>query len=205
MLFQFALKSRALCGAGVGAGPRAECGNRLYGVRMFSAAPALGIPKGGRKGAGAANAGRLTVPRFKYSVTGTPVGDDEFRQGQLGGKILLDTNVLTPILDGRKLSVWFEAVLANNKNAVAQFSIAEYLCSQKARQSSYQAATQALRNKGIVKFVLEESRVDLALACEGHVRGYSFLTMDKTFCSHFQSSLTKWALTTYCVPKALLR
>ncbi|KAK6359390.1 hypothetical protein TWF696_000550 [Orbilia brochopaga] len=159
--------------------------------------------------------------------------------------MLLDTNVLTPILDGRKLSVWLEAVLANNKNAVAQFSIAEHLCRRKALQSSYQAATQALRNRGIAivngpysnrtstellcdmlileqkvspskpilmpgqaswKQMLVGSRVDLALACEGHVRGYSFLTKDGKFCSHCRSSLTKWGLTTYCVPnKALLR
>ncbi|KAF3194757.1 hypothetical protein TWF225_005377 [Orbilia oligospora] len=48
---------------------------------------------------------------------------------------------------------------------------------------------------------LDKSRVNLALACEGHVRGYSFLTLDGNFRTRFKEALGRKCLTSYVVTK----
>ncbi|RVD83999.1 uncharacterized protein DFL_005766 [Arthrobotrys flagrans] len=46
-----------------------------------------------------------------------------------------------------------------------------------------------------------KARIDLALACEGHAKNYSFLTADKKFYDCFKDSLEKEGVTVYCVKK----
>ncbi|KAF3314192.1 hypothetical protein TWF173_005055 [Orbilia oligospora] len=45
----------------------------------------------------------------------------------------------------------------------------------------------------------ENTRMDIGMACEGHINQYAFLTADKTFCNFFEHILNKKNVTVYCV------
>ncbi|KAK6335445.1 hypothetical protein TWF696_002221 [Orbilia brochopaga] len=63
-------------------------------------------------------------------TTGRHVSPVEFYQGKLGN-VLLDTSVVSPMLDSKPLCPWFNLLSQNSRLAVCQFTIAEYMCSRR--------------------------------------------------------------------------
>ncbi|KAF3173221.1 hypothetical protein EYR41_010054 [Orbilia oligospora] len=60
-------------------------------------------------------------------------------------------------------------------------------------ESDFQKAKKLLSRK------VPAARMDLALACEGHINGYSFLTSDFKFFEVFRTTLDSQKLTVYCI------
>ncbi|KAK6353003.1 hypothetical protein TWF696_004991 [Orbilia brochopaga] len=66
------------------------------------------------------------------------------------GKIALDTNILSPILDGASLSEWLVAVLKQSAPAVCHWSVVEYVCSTPVEERLAEDEILAsLENQGI--------------------------------------------------------
>ncbi|RVD81495.1 uncharacterized protein DFL_009359 [Arthrobotrys flagrans] len=84
-----------------------------------------------------------------HGCTGSTVPQHMFDKGELG-RILLDTNIVSPVLDGKPLSPWFENVLQKSSLATCQYNIAEYLTSAKVgTKMSYQDILKSLENQKI--------------------------------------------------------
>ncbi|KAK6329742.1 hypothetical protein TWF696_003607 [Orbilia brochopaga] len=160
------------------------------------------------------------------STTGEPVRWAQFAQGKPRGKgALLDTNVLTIVLESSKLDSWLRNAAGRSKIATCQLNVLEHISSSKviklkehgdvvaeleakgvdvidgpcASSESTSLGCRALRKEferreiaGAVvgwRGMLQKIRADLTFVCEGHSKGFAFITTDEKFQKDFAHSL----------------
>ncbi|KAJ6263385.1 hypothetical protein Dda_1948 [Drechslerella dactyloides] len=178
----------------------------------------------------------------QFSTTGQAVGWAKFARGKLGGKgVLLDTNILSLILESNKLDGWLRKTASHSQIATCRLNLLEHISSSviimdtehdeiiaglKAKgvhtidgpcqsADSTSLACRVLREEFEHQAVeghvvgwrgkMKQSRVDLAFACEGHTKGFAFVTADANFQAHFAHGLQNEGITTYVVPAGWLR
>ncbi|KAJ6261710.1 hypothetical protein Dda_2508 [Drechslerella dactyloides] len=201
--------------------------------------------------------------RGVFITTGNAVGWRDFSAGKLGQGVLLDSNILSAVLERDNLDPWVSKVLKTARVGVCQMSILEHLCSPIViqQQMQYKDVVAKLKAKGITLLsgpclsgrstqlsskvlkaefelrsakrtaglkrkgeepgsaetaadpakkgfpwekMLGRSRVDVALACEGHLKGLAFLTADQNVEGDFGDGLDDQGLKVYTISREWL-